>query len=365
MYNIIASTATKGFKSKVFGQRHIAFELIVKNGIIHYYTVVPVVLIDVIRQAVAAAYPMATLEEVEEHNIFSQKGRISGTIGGELSLKNDYAYPIATYEESKRDAMRAILNALSSAGRDDGAAIQILIRPAPEGWTKRSSSVVEKIRKGKKSGGIGVSLPTGMLEALWKPPQHPDHKSDDQHQITSFEQSSIEAIEEKSRYAGYETMVRVVASSNTAAQSQTIMKNIVAAFALFDAPHKNGFKFTVAKDVESFITSFIFRFFPQNIKANVLNTVELATIFHLPDQGSIPTSQVERQLAKQVDGPSYIPEKGLLLGYNLFRGVKKEIRLDESDRRRHTYIIGQTGTGKSKLMENLAIQEKRNLDLGD
>ena len=357
MYNIIASTATKGFKSKVFGQRHIAFELIVKNGIIHYYTVVPVVLIDVIRQAVAAAYPMATLEEVEEHNIFSQKGRISGTIGGELSLKNDYAYPIATYEESKRDAMRAILNALSSAGRDDGAAIQILIRPAPEGWTKRSSSVVEKIRKGKKSGGIGVSLPTGMLEALWKPPQHPDHKSDDQHQITSFEQSSIEAIEEKSRYAGYETMVRVVASSNTAAQSQTIMKNIVAAFALFDAPHKNGFKFTVAKDVESFITSFIFRFFPQNIKANVLNTVELATIFHLPDQGSIPTSQVERQLAKQVDGPSYIPEKGLLLGYNLFRGVKKEIRLDESDRRRHTYIIGQTGTGKSKLMENLAIQD--------
>lgn len=32
MYNIIASTATKGFKSKVFCQRHIAFELIVKNG---------------------------------------------------------------------------------------------------------------------------------------------------------------------------------------------------------------------------------------------------------------------------------------------------------------------------------------------
>ena len=357
MYNIIASTATKGFKSKVFGQRHIAFEITVRNGMIHYYAVVPVVLIDVIRQAIAAAYPAATLEEVEEQNIFSQKGRLSGTIGGELTLKNDFALPIATYEESKRDAMRAILNALSSANKEDGAAIQLLLRPASDKWSRRSTSSAERIRKGKKSTGIDVGLPNGMLEMLWKPPQPGEKKEGDQHQVTSFEQSKIEAIEEKSRYPAYETLIRVVASSNTAAQSQVLMKNIVSAFSLFDAPHKNGFKFTVARDMESFITAFIFRFFPQNIKGNILNSVELATVFHLPDQDSIPTSQVERQMAKQVDGPSYIPDKGLLLGYNLFRGVKKEIRLSEKDRRRHTYMIGQTGTGKSGFLENLAVQD--------
>lgn len=358
MYNIISSTATKGFKSKVFGQRHIAFEITVKGGMIHYYVAVPVVLIDVIRQAIAAAYPAATLEEVEEQNIFSQKGRISGTIGGELTLKNDYAFPIATYEESKRDAMRAILNALSSAGKEDGAAVQILMRPAPEKWSRRSISAAEKIRKGKKTGnGFDIGLPNGMLEMLWKPPQAGDKKEGNQHQVTSFEQSKIESIEEKSRYPAYETLIRVIASSNTAAQSQTLMKNIVSAFSLFDSPHKNGFKFTVARDLESFITSFIFRFFPQNVRGNILNSVELATIFHLPDQDSIPTSQVERQMAKQVDGPSYIPDKGLLLGYNLFRGIKKEIRLSEKDRRRHTYMIGQTGTGKSGFLENLAVQD--------
>jgi hypothetical protein len=50
-------------------------------------------------------------------------------------------------------------------------------------------------------------------------------------------------------------------------------------------------------------------------------------------------------------------EEGFLLGYNEFRGVKKPIRLSTNDRRRHTYIIGQTGTGKSVLLENLAFQD--------
>lgn len=358
MYNIIASTATKGFKSKIFGQRHIAFEMTVKKGVIHYYVVVPLVLVDVVKQAVAAAYPAAALEEVEEQNIFSQTGKISGTIGGELHLKKEYAYPIATFEESKRDAMIALLNALSSAHKEDGAAVQILLRPAAEGWSRQSKSITERIRKGKKGGKTGVSMPTGILEMLWKPPNPDEHQQKtSQHQITSFEQGTIDALDEKIRYPGYETLIRVIASSNTATQSQTLMKNIVSAFSLFDSPQKNGFKFSVAKDIEKFTTSFIFRFFPQNIKGNILNSVELATIFHLPDQGSIPTSQVERQLAKQVDGPNYVPDKGLLLGYNLYRGVKKEIRLSENDRRRHTYIIGQTGTGKSKLMENLAVQD--------
>lgn len=358
MYNIIASTATKGFKSKLFGQRHIAFEVTVKNGMVNYYVVVPVVLIDVIRQAVSAAYPAATLEEVEEQNIFSQTGRISGTIGGELTLKNDYSYPIATFEEAKRDAMIALLNALSGAGKDDGAAIQILLRPAQEGWSKSSNKTAQKIRQGKSGKGGSSPVGTGLLEMLWKPPAAGEKKEGGgDHQVSSLEQSHIEAIEEKTRYPAYETLIRVIASSNTATQSQTLVKNVVAAFSLFDAPNKNGFKFSVTNNIEQFTTAFIFRFFPQNIKNNILNSIELATIFHLPDQSSIPTSQVERQAAKQVDGPNFIPDKGLLLGVNVFRGTKKEIRLSESDRTRHTYIIGQTGTGKTGLLENLALQD--------
>lgn len=359
MYNIISSTATKGFKSRIYGQRHLSFEIIAHEGLVQYYVVVPIVLEDVVRQAVAAAYPSARLEEVKSRNIFSRMGKMSGTIGGEFTLKKDFVYPIATYQESKRDASRALLNALSSATREDGVAVQFLLRPAQENWTKQSIDAAGQIvkNKGASKGGVGGSLKSrDLLEALWKPPETSETKPEEK-QLTSLEQSAIDAIQEKTRYPGYEVLVRVVVSSNTSARSQVLMKNIVAAFALFDSPSFNGFKFAVSKNIEQLVTAYIFRFFPQSINKNILNSIELATLFHLPSQSTIPTSQVVRQASKQVDGPTEIMDEGLLLGYNEFRGTKKPIRLSTNDRRRHTYIIGQTGTGKSVLLENLAFQD--------
>ncbi|MDB5166861.1 MAG: hypothetical protein JWN26_6 [Candidatus Saccharibacteria bacterium] len=364
MYNIISSTATKGFKSRIYGQRHISLEIVAHGGLVHYYVVVPTVLIDVIRQAVAAAYPSARLQEVDDRNIFNQSGKLSGTIGGEFTLKKNFVYPIATYQESKRDAARALLNALSAASREDGIAIQLLLRPAHDDWTHQSVEAVEKIKKDKTehksshSGGLGAM--TGVMGALWKPPGHSEGSPEERQmssQLSSLEQGTVEAIEDKTRHPGFETLVRVVVSSASVGQAQVLLKNVVAAFSLFDSATNNGFKFALAKNVEELVTAYIFRFFPQGVSHNILNSIELATLFHLPDQSSIPTSQVERQMAKQVDGPTQVMDEGFLLGYNEFRGIKKQIRLSTNDRRRHTYIIGQTGTGKSVALENLAYQD--------
>lgn len=361
MYNIISSTATKGFKSKIYGQRHLSFEIVARDGLVYYYAVVPTVLTDVVRQAVAAAYPSARLEEVAEHTVFSKVGKMSGTIGGEFTLKKQFAYPIATYVEAKRDASRALLNAISAAGREDGIGLQILVRPASEGWAKSAIALADKIVKDrgiKKSGVSDFVAVKDIMGALWKPPESSsDKKSGDEKQLNAVEQATVDAIQEKTRYPGYEVLIRVVVSSNTAAQSQTLLKNIVAAFSLFDSPSFNGFKFNLSRNLEELATAYIMRFFPQQINQNILNSIELATVFHLPDQNSIPTSQVQRQMSKQVDGPTQVMEDGLLLGYNEFRGVKKPIRLSTKDRRRHIHVIGQTGVGKSVLQENLAYQD--------
>lgn len=358
MYNILASTATKGFKSTIYGQRHISFEIVAHEGLVHYYTVVPVALLEVIRQAVSAAYPSARLEEVEERNIFNPSGRLTGTIGGEFTLKKEFAFPIATYEESKRDASRALLNALSSATREDGMAVQFLIRPANSGWSKAAADVANAIRKSKYKHGFSKQKfgAQDLLSALWKPPETHEVKQEEK-QLSSLEQSAVDAIEEKTKHAGYETLIRVVASSNTAERSQALLQNLISAFSLFDSTSNNGFKFTPTRNVEEFVTAFLFRFFPQEVNTNILNSVELATLFHLPDQNNIPTSQVKRQMAKQVDGPTDTMDEGFLLGYNEFRGVKKPIRLSANDRRRHVYMIGQTGTGKSIFLQNLAYQD--------
>ena len=359
MYNIISSTAVRGFKSRVYGQRHLSFEIVAREGLVYYYAVVPTVLVEVVSQAIAAAYPSARLEEVEEHNVFSQVGKMSGTIGGEFTLKKSFAYPIATYMESKRDASRALLNAISSAGREDGVGIQVLVRPASEGWAKKATAESDSLtkNKGEKTGGIaGLGVSSGIMEALWKPPESSE-KEKLEKPMSAVDQSKVDAIQDKVRYPGYEVLIRVVVSSNTAARSQALLNNIVSAFALFDSPSFNGFKFNLAKNIDELVTAYIFRFFPQTVNHNILNSVELATLFHLPDQNSIPTSQVKRQMSKQVDGPTQLMEEGLLLGYNEFRGIKKPIRLSIKDRRRHLHIIGQTGVGKSVFQENLAFQD--------
>ncbi len=361
MYNIISSTATKGFKSKVYGQRHISFEIVAHGGLVHYYAVVPLVLVDVIRQAVAAAYPSARLEEVSDTNIFSKVGKMSGTIGGEFTLKKSFVYPISTYQESKRDASRALLNALSSASKEDGIGVQFLLRPAYDGWSKASESHIDGMKKNKgKKKGFGDVAPMDIMEALWKPPENNEKdggSSSEDKQLTSLEQAEVDAISEKARYPAYEVLVRVVISSNTAARSQVLLKNIIAAFSLFDSPRNNGFKFSLTRNVEEMTTAYIMRFFPQETRSNILNSVEMATLFHLPGANAIPTSQVKRQMSKQVDGPTDVLDEGLLIGYNEFRGVKKPIRIGTKDRRRHVYIIGQTGVGKSVLQENMAYQD--------
>lgn len=366
LYGIIASTLKKGYKSKFYGQRHVSFEIIGTRGIIEFYVSVPISLVDVVSQAVVSAYPTAILEEVAEHNIFSQVGGINSTLGGELTLKEDFAFPIATYQDIKRDPINSLLNALSTLEKEDGVGIQILIRPADDGWRKKANEVAKKKRKGKHSNNPlevkALSWFTTALEALWRPPEEKSggSSSSPDEPLSSHEESIVAAIEEKTKKAGFETTIRVITSSNISQRSQTLLNNVVASFSLYDAPGKNGFKYTPAQDIEEFVTAYIMRFFPPMHNRNILNASELATLYHFPQQDNMPTSQVTRQGSKQVDGPRNIPDTGLLLGYNVFRGTKKPIRLSEGDRQRHMYVVGQTGTGKSVFLENLALQDMIN-----
>lgn len=368
IYNIIASTIEDDkSKTKLYGQRHFAFEIVAQKGFVHFYTAVPIALKEVIKQAIVSAYPATRLEDVPEHNIFNRSGKISGVAGGELHLKQEFAYPIATYQDLKRDSMQAILNSLSTLDKEDGVTIQILLRPTNDDWRKTANKLASEKRKGeddKKKGAEQVlGLGKDLAKAFVKPPEaKKDDKGagDKKKDLSSLDQAILDSIDDKTRYPGYEVAIRIVVSSNIAQRAQAILSNVVASFALFDAPGKNGFKFSSADDPSELVKSYLLRLFPVTDKEDILNSVELSTIFHFPDQNSIPTSQLERQESKQVDGPRNMPDNGLLLGYNVFRGVKKAVRLGITDRQRHMYAVGQTGTGKTTFLENLAFQDMIN-----
>ena len=368
MYSIISSTLTKGIKSKLYGQKHISFEIVAHDGLINYYAIVPAVLTETMKQAITAAYPSARLEEVHDPNFFSSTGGMDAVVGGEIELKDDFWYPIASYEETKRDASLGLINALSVAKKGDGVGIQILFRPTDEGWTRKSLQRVQNLRDGKKGRreannflgrlvyGFG-NLVGDLAEALWKPPEAHDPYKDSEKVLSNLEQEEITKIEEKTKYPGFEVLMRFVASSDSKTRSTALLGGVVSVFSQFDSPNYNGFKYNQIKRSRDLVEDYVLRNFPQEQNKFILNSVEMASIFHLPSQNSIPTSQVDRQATKQVDGPAKLADEGVILGVNEFRGEKKVIRLRTKDRRRHTYVIGATGMGKSILLTNIAYQD--------
>ena len=365
MYSIIASTLTKGREAKVFGQKHISFEITAKDGLIKYFAVTPAVLTETVKQAVIAAYPAARVEETERENIFAKEAKLEGVAGGEMTLLKEYVFPIATYEDTKRDASLGILNALSATKRGDGIGVQIMVRPKSAEWTEKSEKWVEEVKEGKETGASARGLSNlfkgieQLFYILWKPIEaREEEKRDEVKILTNIQQEEIQAIEEKTKYAAFETLVRVVASSEQGKlKAEAMVGGVVTAFAQFNSPKYNGFQFEQAKDVEKLVRDYILRDFPLKTRENILNSKELSSIFHLPEQNAIPTSQVMRQQVKEVDGPAKLVEDGVLIGVNEFRGEKKEIRLSKEDRRRHTYVIGSTGMGKSKFLRNIAYQD--------
>jgi len=357
IYNILSSAIpNKNFKTSFYGQKHLAFEIVSRNGFIDFYAMVPVSMLEIVKQAVTGAYPTSKLEEDIEPNIFNQTGKSDAVLGGEMELKQSFSYPIAVYQEIKRDPMLPLLSSLSSFKKEDGAVVQLLLRPTTSDWIKTSHSLANKKRKGNdKSQGFMDFLKL-IITSFAKPPE----ESKNEHSLSSFDQSVVDSIDDKTRSPGFEVVIRLIVASSSLHRSQEILNNIVATFSIFNSPSKNSFKFKKSDNIEQLIEDYIMRNFGQDKKKMILNSVELATLYHFPDQKNLPNSQVKRQDSRQIDAPPNLPSQGLLLGVNDFRGVQKPVYLSLTDRQRHIYVVGQTGVGKSTFLENLALQDMVN-----
>ena len=365
MYGILSSTLKKGLINKFYGQRAISFEIISNEGLINYYAVAPAVLTETVRQAITAAYPTARLEEVRDPNFFNKEGGINGVCGGEFRFKKEVSYPISTFQDSRFDASLGLMNAMSTAKPGDGLALQLIIRPSDGAWISDSLKRIQNIKDGK-GGSASTSVlskiasGTGQIigdlnNAFWHPGEDKPDKPKDP--LTNLQQDEIAKLEEKTKFPGFEAKIRVLASANSRSRAEALLGSLVPVFSQFDLPNFNGFKYDQWGKPSEIVRDFLLRNFKQTDHSMVLNSVELASIFHLPSQNVIPTSQVERQLTKQVDGPAKLMDEGIVLGVNEFRGQQKMIRLGTKDRQRHTYIIGGTGMGKSVLLTNLAYQD--------
>ena len=84
----------------------------------------------------------------------------------------------------------------------------------------------------------------------------------------------------------------------------------------------------------------------------------MATLFNLPNK-TVETPGIYWVYAKRAPAPAQIPSTGLHLGKSVYRGTTKEVHISDDDRRRHMYIVGKTGTGKTETLKYLAMQDIR------
>jgi hypothetical protein len=361
VFNLLSGIATD--KSKFYGKKYVSFEIVADGKQINFYIAVPATLLSAVQKSLTSAYTGIQIEKAEDINIFSKVSKIAGVQGGELQLAKESYLPINTYRDSDSDALSGMLAGLSNLEDHEGAAIQLMIRPAGSDWAKqaikRAKQVLDPNKKDDSGAGKAMEFAGYVAKAPFKRKDDDDNKNKPDKQPDAIDQKKSELIEQKAKSPAFETCIRIIASSDDPIRSKVIIQDINLGFAQLSQGGANSFKYKSAKEPQKVATDFIFRFFPASQNDLVLNSVELATIFHLPSEVVGSAVNIERKAAKEVAAPAGLPTEGMRIGLNIFGGHETPIYLTKDDKRRHIYIIGQTGTGKSVLLTNLMIQDAK------
>ena len=326
MFSSLYSVYKGGIKSFLQPQDHFSLEIVATPEQIRFYVSCPKSLQDLVEKQIHGAYPGADVREVEEYNIFSEEGKLAFAA---LRLKSASYYPIKTYKELATDPLNQITSALAKMQPGEGAAVQILATPADGKWRSAGKRYVTKTKESD------LSPKEGSKSA-------PDPKK-------------MDAIENCISKVGFNVVIRIVVSSKTDEQAKVQLDNIKSTFSQFTSEY-NGFTGAGIRFKKQFLVDFVYRYLPLFGNCGVLNTEELASVFHFPNK-SVETPGIFWVNAKRAPAPAQIPSTGLHLGKSVYRGTTKEVHIGDDDRRRHVYIIGKTGTGKTELLKYMILQD--------
>lgn len=330
MFSSLHAMYHGGYWSFLKPQDHLSFEIVAKREDIRFYIAAPKKFVDLVEKQIHGSYPGADIKIVDEYNIFTENGKVAFAA---LTPKNSDYLPIRVFRDLPIDPLSSITSVLAKMAEGDGAAIQILVQPAGSKWSGLGRSYISKTKKNEAN------------------PEKASFKVD---------AKTLESIEQKVSKPGFNTVIRLVVNASTKEAADVHLENLLTSFHQYTSDH-NHFSKVKHPMKKFFMIDFIYRYFPMvNLpffkQYGVLNSDELATIYHLPNK-SIETPHIFWLNAKRAPAPMQIPSEGMFIGVSRYRGMDRKIFIGDDDRRRHMYIIGKTGTGKSQMLEELAIQD--------
>ena len=318
---------------------------------INFYVSVPINSVDFTMRQIQGLWADAYIEEVDDYNIFNHQGISQGVY---LKQKEIYALPIRTYEDANLDTFLPILNSLSTIQEiGEGAAIQILVKPAPKSFKKTLADFIYRLKKGDKLEDLLSSNTMITISDIKKALSTKD-KAEEKEQVV-IDEETIKSFEKKIAKQMYSVVMRLVVSAPSQSRADEILETIAGSFDQFQAPLRNGIKAMKPRNQKEFLFNYIFRIFEEK-EQMVLGTDELISLFHLPTS-MMEIPHIGWLKSRESAAPMNLPKSGTLLGESSFRGERQPIFISDEDRRRHVYIIGQTGTGKTTLMKNMVLED--------
>lgn len=339
------------WKWKIFWQKWVSLNIVVEKELIKFIVWMPKEYQDSFDKTISSFYPGCSTEEITPPKML-EAGKYG--YGGYFVLSKDDAFPIKNYEKFEADPMDSILSSFSRVRKDEKLQLQILIKPISEKWQWKFRKKIKQV----KSWWFWANLFSSSK-----------NKNEDR---SGLSQTQIQDMEAKVQDEGFEIIIKTFANSPDAKRPKKIIEDLAFSMNQYNYIGLNSFVFLKMKDLEKFWKEFIMHIFKKPIftlykwlffiTSQILNIKELASIYHFPHSRFNKNPRILWQKFKIVPAPDNIPQEWLLLGYNIYSGVKKEIRIKHLDRFRHFYVIGQTGTGKSTM---ITVQAKQDVKLGN
>jgi hypothetical protein len=334
-------------------RERISFEVAVLKKRIGFYVWVPQYLKSFVEEQIYAQYPTVQISEVPDYTVNAEV-QYSTTLVTEMKMIAPDPLPIKTFQSFEVDPLASITATLAKFEEDEEAWIQMVVRPASSNWHKKSERYVAGLK-----GGGGGSITSGLAEVLWKPPEYKDAAAP---KLTDYEQTRASAAEEKSQKLAFECSVKIVYRGNVPEpQARLRIQSIIASYKQFNTTYLNGFEHKkIAPDGFMFGLYQLRQF---NKIGSLLNIEEVATMYHLPHT-TVETPYILWATSQTAEPPANLPivtneyraDVSPVANTN-FRGHNTMFGLPRTDRGRHLYIIGQTGVGKSGLLELLTISD--------
>jgi hypothetical protein len=317
---------------------------------INFYVAVPRRSVDFAKRQIQGLFLKAQVVEAGDYTIFQPGG---DALAGYLKYSESYHYPVRTYRDSEVDTFAPIASVFSSLNEvGDGMTLQIVARPAEEAYKKNIFSAIERLKEGEKLSAItktsAIKDILGVFSGSTKADEHPERPK-------IVDDEAVKVLQAKIGKPLFAVNVRVVAAAETRARSEELLLSLAGAFTQFAAPLRNSFKVIRPRNIKKLIYQYVFRDFDPG-QTMLMNAEELASIFHLPTT-TTGVPHVTWLNTKEAAPPENLPSEGVILGESRFRDESKLVRLTDDDRRRHLYMVGQTGTGKSYLMLSMVAQD--------